>query len=76
MVGMSGKERSSWSVLMPSATQQQHHSNLERFLQCVTPTPPSKFLPQVPSPCCIIINVPFNSLLLSLLIRSSFSSIY
>ncbi|KAJ6861825.1 hypothetical protein NC651_037779 [Populus alba x Populus x berolinensis] len=46
MVGTSGRERSSWSVLMPSATQQQHHSNLERFLQCVTPTPPSKFLPQ------------------------------
>lgn len=46
MVGTSGRERSSWSVLMPSATQQQHHSNLERFLQCVAPTPPSKFLPQ------------------------------
>ncbi|KAJ6684034.1 hypothetical protein OIU85_007703 [Salix viminalis] len=47
MVDVRDKERSSWSVLTPSITQQQqHYSNLERFLQCATPSPPSKFLPQ------------------------------
>ncbi|KAJ6369371.1 hypothetical protein OIU76_027747 [Salix suchowensis] len=47
MVDVRYKERSSWSVLTPSITQQQrHYSNLERFLQCATPSPPSKSLPQ------------------------------
>ncbi|KAG5220394.1 Transducin/WD40 repeat superfamily protein [Salix suchowensis] len=43
---VSGKKNASWSVLVPSTTHQRHYSNLERFLQCVTPTATPKFLPQ------------------------------
>ncbi|KAJ6372860.1 hypothetical protein OIU76_027233 [Salix suchowensis] len=50
MMDVSGKKNASWSVLVPSTTHQRHYSNLERFLQCVTPTATPKFLPQVICP--------------------------
>ncbi|XP_061951146.1 uncharacterized protein LOC133674157 isoform X2 [Populus nigra] len=46
MMDLSGKKSATRSVLVPSTTHQRQHSNLERFLQCVTPTAPPKFLPE------------------------------